>query len=114
MQEHIEDIVRALQEHLQSATVINGHRYPVAAVICGDGTRFSVQAGNYLYCSPRDNSGPWTAVEVMTLTDGVTPINWQHDAGDNLAGWVPIESVAREIYQRNNNLPWTKAIEDRG
>jgi hypothetical protein len=31
MQEHIEDIVRALQEHLQSATVINGHRYLVAA-----------------------------------------------------------------------------------
>ena len=105
MQKDIRDIVQALTQHLQSARRVNlgggrEYREPVGHITCRDGTKFSVQAGEMLYCSPRSNDGPWDSVEVMTLTDGVTPHYWDHDAGDNLAGYVPIEDVAKEIYDR--------------
>lgn len=104
MNEEIQQIVCVLQKHLQSATVVNGWRYPVEQVICADGVRFSVQASRYTYCQPRNDAGPWTHVEVMTITDGATPSNWTHDAGDNLAGYVPIEAVAKEIWDRGKKL----------
>lgn len=104
MTDEIQQIVDAIQAHLASATVVNGWRYPVEQIICQDGTRFSVQASAYTYCHPRDNTGPWTHVEVMTITDGVLPHNWTHDAGDNLAGYVPIEAVAKEIWDRGKKL----------
>lgn len=101
----IDSIVADLQQHLQTAEIHDlggGHsmRLPVAHITCRDGTVFSVQASEFTYCTPRNNTGPWTAVEVMTITEGVTPRNWTHDAGDNLAGFVPIESVAKEILDR--------------
>jgi hypothetical protein len=104
MELDIAEIVAALQAHLQTATVVNGWRYPVEQVICADGARFSVQASRYTYCQPRNDVGPWTHVEVMTITDGVTPSCWTHDAGDNLAGYVPIEAVAKEIWLRGKKL----------
>lgn len=110
MSNEIADIVSALQTHLASATVVNGFKHPVSAVTCRDGTVFSVQAGAYLYCTPRNNKGPWTHVEVMTITDGVTPLNWDQDAGDQLAGYVPIEAVAREIYERGFVLPTNETL----
>jgi hypothetical protein len=104
----LDQIEAALQAHLQNAEVVRlpgqtlseVFRLPTDPIICRDGTKFSIQASEFTYCAPRDNQGPWTHVEVMTLTDGVTPSNWEHDAGDNLAGYVPIESVAKEILQR--------------
>lgn len=110
MTDAIEEIVSALQAHLSSATVVRGHRYPVSAVTCRDGATFSVQAGDYLYCTPRNNVGPWTHVEVMTISEDVTPRNWEQDAGDQLAGWVPIEAVACEIYERGFILPANETL----
>lgn len=75
---------------------------PVSAITCADGVQFSVQASQFTYCSPRDDQGPWTSVEVMTITDDVVPYFWEHDAGENLAGYVPIEAVAREVIRRGN------------
>jgi hypothetical protein len=93
----IQEIVDALQEHLRSATTVNGHRYPVAAITCRDGAKFSIQAGVYLYCTPRNNSGPWTHVEVMPLDD--QPTKFECDDG-SVAAYVPIEDVAAEILSR--------------
>ena len=95
----IQDIVDALQAHLQTATTVNGHRYPVTAITCRDGAQFSVQAGDYLYCIPRNNAGPWTHVEVMPLSSKSTPTKFECDDGD-VAGCVPIEDVAAEILSR--------------
>ena len=33
-------------------------------IFCTDGASLSVQTGKYLYCTPRDNTGPWYDVEV--------------------------------------------------
>jgi hypothetical protein len=101
----IDQIVADLQAHLQSAEVTDlgmgrTFRLPLPAITCRDGTSFSVQASEFTYCTPRNNEGPWTTVEVMTLTEGAQPRNWEHDAGDNLAGYVPIEAVAQEILDR--------------
>lgn len=100
----VAQVVAALQEHLNTAEVVEtasgSFRMPVAAITCADGVQFSVQASQFTYCSPRNDQGPWTSVEVMTLTEGATPKFWEHDAGDNLAGYVPIEAVAREVLRR--------------
>lgn len=100
----IETIVAALQEHLQTAEVIDlgaGRvmRRPVPAITCRDGAVFSVQASEFTYCTPRDNTGPWTAVEVMTISEDVIPRNWEQD-DDGIGAWVPIEAVAQEILDR--------------
>lgn len=101
----IAQVVEALQAHLNTAEVVGmpdrSFRMPVAAITCGDGTQFSVQASEFTYCQPRDNQGPWTHVEVMTLTENTEPEHWSHThAGDQLAGYVPIEAVALEIIAR--------------
>jgi len=100
----VEQVVEALQAHLNTAEVVGipgrSFRMPVAAITCGDGTRFSVQASEFTYCQPRNNLGPWTHVEVMTLTENTEPGHWSQDAGDGLAGYVPIEAVAMEIIAR--------------
>ena len=33
-------------------------------IVCADGFNMSVQAGSALYCTPRDNDGPWVKAEV--------------------------------------------------
>jgi hypothetical protein len=100
----VEQVVEALQAHLNTAEVVGmsdrNFRMPVSAITCGDGTEFSIQASEFTYCRPRNNLGPWTHVEVMTLTEGAVPEYWTQDAGDQLAGYVPLEAVAKEIIKR--------------
>ncbi len=92
------EIMQALQDHLQ-----NGHRpfagAPVSHVTCGDGTVLSVQAGHYHYCEPRDNTGPWSHVEVMVIHGGAMRYFEAEDGGDP-AGRVPLRAVAQEIHSR--------------
>lgn len=50
-------------------------------VRCADGTTISVQASRNHYCSPKNDEGPWTSVEIWV--DGeVRP-----------RGWVPVAEV---------------------
>jgi hypothetical protein len=109
-----DQVVAMLQDHLQSAEVFDAqdlgkYRMPVGHITCQDGTQFSIQASRYTYCTPRNDQGPWTHVEVMTLSKGVEPKFWNHDAGDSLAGYVPITAVADEIISRG--LPQSNLIE---
>jgi hypothetical protein len=97
-------VVDQIQRYLAGAnpiTLSNGMvwREPLAPVTCDDGTVFSIQAGEYLYCTPRDNNGPWTHVEVMTIFAETDPVHWEH-GDDFVGGYVPIEDVAREIISR--------------
>jgi hypothetical protein len=97
----LEIVIAAIQKHLDSAEVITlggrTMRMPLPPIKCRDGAEFSVQAGEHLYCSPRDNTGPWDSVEVMTISKHAAT-NWD-DSGD-VAGWVSIDDVAKEILDR--------------
>jgi hypothetical protein len=53
-----------LQAHLVSGELPGYYRRPAKHLRCADGLKLSVQAGNLHYCTPRNNAGPYTAVEV--------------------------------------------------
>ena len=99
MMSDIQSIIDALQQHLQTDSTINGHRYPVEAITCRDGARFSIQASHYHYCTPRTDTGPWTHVEVMPLGTNSRPTCFVCE-NDDVAGYVPIEDIAAEIMSR--------------
>jgi hypothetical protein len=61
------------------------------AIYCKDGTLYSVQASDGHYCSPNDNTGPWTAFEVWGRNkDGRSistyPKGWVKK--DTINGWI--------------------------
>jgi len=44
---------------------LDGSSFPLAKrIVCADGFSLSVQATHGAYCSPRNNFGPWSEVEV--------------------------------------------------
>ena len=93
-------VVSRINDHLKNSErkFLGG---PVLHITCRDGTQISVQAGEYHYCRPRSNQGPWTHVEVMMLS-ATSPVHFEYPEDDDVAGYVPIESVAREILSRGN------------
>lgn len=100
-QQQVHSTVEALQQHLSSASMVDGFKAPVEAITCLDGSEFSVQAAAYIYCTPRSDYGPWTHVEVMNLSD-VEPTFWEEDEY-NIGAYVPIEDVAKEILLRGGD-----------
>ncbi len=65
-------------------------------IICNNGVTLSVQAGWGLYCSPRDNFGPYTHVEVGYLEKTEHPSEWQEyrDGPEGeVYAYVPIQLV---------------------
>lgn len=95
----IQSIIDALQQHLQSDTALAEFKYPVEAITCRDGARFSIQASHYHYCKPRKDTGPWTHVEVLPIGAISKPTHFECE-DDDVAGYVPIEDVAAEIMSR--------------
>ena len=67
------------------------------AIVCGDGLRLSVQANEYAYCDPRDNYGPYSAVEIGFPSDVIPEImEWAETPETptgTVYGWVPVEVV---------------------
>jgi hypothetical protein len=94
-----------LQAHLASAgkyqTDFGEYRDMLPRIICGDGTTMSVQVGSGMYCSPRDNAGPWCAVEVgypSRKIDGI--MDWvesPESPTDTVYGYVPMSALASAI-----------------
>ena len=94
------DHLAALQRHLATAP----RRYPggpLPPVVCRDGFSMSVQASAGTYCSPREDVGPWTAVEIG-YPNRIEPLlfdyaetwgNWT----ETVYGWVPITLAAAVI-----------------
>lgn len=69
---------------------------------CVDGFSVSMQADEFKYCSPRDNSGPWYKVELgfpsAVPTDEVMEYaENKDDPTGTVYGYVPIQVVARLI-----------------
>lgn len=71
-------------------------------IVCKDGVSLSVQAGEYHYCTPRDNSGTYSAKEVGFIRDASgddmsPPDTWRDYAdGDfpaSVYGYVPVALI---------------------
>ena len=87
-----------LQKHLanESIKTFTGLYYkpPSDLVKCADGTTLSVQASKHHYCTPRDNKGPYTTVEVWCVSSDVPEFEY---SGEDPSAYVPIEDVVRFI-----------------
>lgn len=70
------------------------HKAPIPSIKCNDGVSISIQASEFHYCSPRNNCGPYTTVEVWCLSgaDPADVTQFDYDE-DGPSGYVPIESV---------------------
>lgn len=92
--------VEALQRYLSTAP----RRFPggpVPAIHCRDGFHMSVQASSGTYCTPRNDSGPWSQVEIG-YPNRIEPLLFEYaetkgDWTQTVYGWVPIELVAAVI-----------------
>ena len=79
------------------------------AIYCNNGFSMSVQANDGAYCSPRNNEGPYTAVEVG-MPNRAEPLlmQWAEDPGEpteTVYGWVPSE-VIWQVIEKNGG--WKK------
>lgn len=66
-------------------------------IVCQDGFSLFVQANRFAYCSPRDNYGPYTEVEVG-FTSEVPEDLWEYAEDpeyptETVYSYVPIELV---------------------
>ena len=66
-------------------------------IVCADGFNMSVQANDASYCEPRNNSGPYTAVEVgYPSSEDSILLQYAENPDrptDSIYGWVPIDIV---------------------
>lgn len=87
-----------LQKHLANEIVKTStglyYKPQSDSVKCADGTTLSVQASEYHYCTPRDNKGPYTHVEVWCVSSDVTEFEYSEEGP---SAYVPIEDVVRFI-----------------
>jgi hypothetical protein len=74
---------------------------PFPRIVCNDGFAVSVQARTWCYCSPRNDEGPWTEVELGFPTEAEPLIlKWAETPSDptkTVYGWVPTEVVMEVI-----------------
>ena len=66
-------------------------------IVCADGFNMSVQASEASYSEPRNNSGPYTAVEVgFPSSEDSILLQYAENPDrptDSVYGWVPIDIV---------------------
>lgn len=86
---------------------------PRSHTVCMDGTKLSIQAGENLYCHPRNNEGPWTAVEVGFIQDKdgnqiTPPQEWEEYADcsfpSDIYAYVPFELVEAFIASHGGRM----------
>lgn len=76
------------------------HHSVLRHIICGDGTTLSVQASRTHYCTPQDDIGPWSTVEVWCIEGPNGKPIYPRSFGLYKNGpyaFVPIETVAKFI-----------------
>ena len=95
-----------LNEIILKNPAIDGFR-EVPEVWCKDGFHMSVQASHFHYCSPRNDVGPYSAVEVgfpsrkeLTLMPYVEP---HRNPTQAVYGWVPVE-VIEAIIEKHGGI----------
>ena len=76
---------------------------------CRDGFTMSVQASRYHYCSPRDDVGPYSEVEVgypSSREELLMPYAEEPDKPtDTVYSYVPIEVVAK-VVEKHGGIVW--------
>lgn len=87
-------------------------------ITCNDGISLSVQANEHAYCSPRDNSGQYTQVEIGYIKDSTgnrfpAPDYLREYADEDdsaystVYGYVPVELVERFIAEHGGRKFFT-------
>jgi hypothetical protein len=93
--------VHAVMEQLQALLAVPRsaeHFSTVTPITCADGLQVSVQASRDHYCSPRNDTGPWTHVEVGFPTRRVHMLKpYAEDASGVVYPWTPIAIIAEVI-----------------
>jgi hypothetical protein len=99
-----------LNEYFSNPNNFQIHRedfYMFKRIICADGLTFSAQARDSAYCTPRQNKGPWTAVEVGFPSESVDEfMQYAENADDptgTVYGWVPVE-VVEQVVEKHGGL----------
>jgi len=100
-------------ELLAHVSKSSGHYNMNKRIEFENGGSISVQASEMTYCSPRDNTGPYTAVEVGFPEGVQLPDSWESCAdywprddddktwrNSDVFGWVPVELI-RELILAN-------------
>ena len=101
--QRILDELQARLEPTQRATKRLPVKYldRVPRIECADGFSMSVQADEFMYCTPRDSVGPWSKVEIGFPSERVEAFMEWAENSDNptetVYGWVPLEVVAEVI-----------------
>ena len=80
----LDEILNTPVAHIPSKAKRGERRYVVDRIVCADGHTLSVQASETHYCTPRDNRGPWTHVEVgyPTAQPEATWVRYRDGDGD--------------------------------
>ena len=84
--------IESLQKYLSGPRRSRGQ---VPLIVCNDGFTMSVQASSGHYCSPRNDTGPWSSVEIG-YPNKIKPLLWDYaeEPGrwtETVYGYVPIE-----------------------
>lgn len=73
---------------------------------CKSGLTLSVQASEWRYCAPRDDTGPWHRVEVGYPSRTLRTLSRWRDGRDSpVYAYVPVERV-NAIIARNGGIDW--------
>ncbi len=84
-------------------------------VFCADGFNVSVQANRYNYCAPRDDEGPWWAVELGFPSAPMPQLAEYCDSDETNAptatetvwAYVPLSKVAEVLASHGGLMPET-------
>ena len=107
-----------LQDHLKSGKEygFDGRlRRPCSKIVCADGFRVSVQASLSHYCTPRDDRGPYTEVELGYPSEPVEA--WLEYAEDpesattTVYPYVPIELV-EQVLEQHGGVDWVETAKE--
>ena len=94
---------------LRCGTTKEVHVGPRNHIECNDGTTLSVQVGDGLYCTPRNNEGPWSLVEVG-YPSVTPPESWREYADgsfpSDVYGYVPVALVEEYIAAHGGRKLW--------
>lgn len=70
--------------------------FPRPRLTLADGTSLSIQASAYHYCTPKDNTGPYSSIEVGFVegpSGRPTRPRSFGSYGGGVWGWVPVSAV---------------------
>lgn len=106
-----------LQEHLKSGEEYGFSylRRPCSKIVCADGFQVSVQASTSHYCTPRDDYGPYSEVELGYPNEPVEA--WMEYAEDpdrpttTVYGYVPIE-VVEVVLDQHGGIDWAATTKE--